>query len=103
MKLHHNLQLSTALLAGFTQTAVAACSASLKSSYPTPIVSDGWQAQLIFQDLSKPRSILFDSDGGLLVVQAGAGIVHLEFTDNGSTCLEVSKKTYLVNSTDVSI
>jgi archaellum component FlaF (FlaF/FlaG flagellin family) len=46
---------------------------------------------------------LFDSNGGLLVVQQGAGIVHLEFTDSGSTCLEVAKKNYLINSTAVSI
>jgi glucose/arabinose dehydrogenase len=98
-----DLQLSAALFVGFTQTAAAACSPALKSSYPTPIVSDGWQAQLIVQGLSKPRSILFDSNGGLLVVQQGAGIVHLEFTDSGSACLEVAKKTYLINSTAVSI
>jgi hypothetical protein len=83
--------------------AVAACSSTLKPSYPAPIVSDGWQAQLIAQDLSKPRSILFDSSGNLLVVEAGSGIVSLTFRDEGSTCLEVSQKTYLVNSTAVKI
>jgi glucose/arabinose dehydrogenase len=80
----------------------ATCSTILKASYPAPIVSDGWQAQLIAQNLSSPRSILFDNNGGLLVVQQGAGVVHLEFTDNGSVCLEVAKKTYLINSTAVS-
>ena len=101
MKLQNSLQITAALLAFFLQRAAAACSAALKSSYPTPIVSDGWQAHLIAQDLSSPRSILFDSNGGLLVVQQGHGIVHLEFTDSGSTCLEVSQKTYLINSTEV--
>ena len=104
MKLHLKLQITVALIVGCLQTAICAtCTTALKSSYPAPVVSDGWQAQLIVQNLTAPRSILFDSDGGLLVVQQGAGIVHLEFTDSGSTCLEVSKKTYLVNSTDVSI
>lgn len=101
MKLQINLTVSVALL---TETAVAAtCATTLKSSYPAPIVSDGWEAQLIVQGLSAPRSILFDSNGGLLVVQQGAGIVHLVFNDSGSTCLEVSKKTYLINSTAVRI
>ena len=46
--------------------------------------------------------MLFDGSGNLLVVQQGAGIVHLEFNDDGMMCLDVAKKTYLVNSTDVS-
>jgi hypothetical protein len=45
---------------------------------------------------------LFDGSGNLLVVQQGAGIVHLEFNDDGMMCLDVAKKTYLVNSTAVS-
>jgi glucose/arabinose dehydrogenase len=104
MKLHFNFCVSAALFVGLFNTAIAAtCSTVLKSAYPAPIVSDGWEAQLIVQGLTAPRSILFDSNGGLLVVQQGAGIVHLDFTDNGSTCLEVSKKTYLINSTAVRI
>jgi hypothetical protein len=58
---------------------------------------------LVAQGLNSPRSILFDSNGGLLVVQQGYGVVHLAFTDNGGTCLEVAKKTYLINSTAVSL
>lgn len=76
---------------------VATC--NLRASYPTPLVSNGWQAQLVAQDLSRPRSVLFDSNGHLLVVQAGSGILSLEFDDGGSTCLDVRRKTYLVNST----
>ncbi|TVY33621.1 L-sorbosone dehydrogenase [Lachnellula subtilissima] len=71
---------------------------SLKPSYPAPVVSNGWSAQLVAQNLTKPRGIIFDSAGNLLVVQQGAGIVHLELIDGGSTCLEVAKKTTLIDS-----
>jgi glucose/arabinose dehydrogenase len=56
---------------------------------------------MIAQNLTSPRSIIFDSNGGLLVVQQGAGIVHLQMADGGGTCLEVARKTYLVNSTSL--
>ena len=78
------------------------CPTNLKASYPAPVVADGWSAQLIVQGLKSPRSVLFDTAGNLLVVDEGSGIVHLQFTDHGSTCLEVSKTTYLINSTLVS-
>ncbi|RDW66313.1 soluble quino protein glucose dehydrogenase [Coleophoma cylindrospora] len=72
---------------------------SLTTSYATPIAGDGWSAALIANGLSGARSILFDSNGALLVVRSGTGIVHLTFTDGGGTCLEVANTTYLVNST----
>ena len=101
MKLRNNLQiylgLGTALLEG-----AQAATCNLKPSYSTPVVSNGWQAQLVANGLRSPRGIIFDSEGHLLVVQQGGGIVHLEFDDGGSTCLDVSKKTYLINSTLVS-
>jgi glucose/arabinose dehydrogenase len=103
MKLQNNLQIVLALSTANSQATIATtCPVSLKASYPTPIVADGWEAQLIVQGLKAPRSVLFDSNGGLLVVQQAAGVVHLQLTDNGSTCLEVSKTTYLINSTLVS-
>jgi len=104
MKVRNIMQILLALgIALLDSTLAATASCNLKASYPTPVVSDGWKAQLIVQGLKSPRSVLFDSSGNLLVVQAGAGIVHLEFTDGGSTCLDVAKTTYLVNSTDVRI
>jgi glucose/arabinose dehydrogenase len=91
------------LVAGFVLFGRSrAVTCNLTPSYPAPVVSDGWQAQLIAQDLESPRGLLLDSEGNLLVVQQGAGIIHLEFDDGGSTCLEVRRKTYLVNSTSVS-
>jgi hypothetical protein len=100
MKLRNRLQLFYLLF----QTSLAATpTCTLKPAYSAPVLSNGWQAQLIVQNLTSPRSVLFDGSGNLLVVQQGAGIVHLEFNDDGMMCLDVAKKTYLVNSTDVSL
>lgn len=103
MKLSLSLSLAnTALGAVFFRTVLAA-TCNLKPSYPTPLTADGWQAQLVATGLSKPRGIIFDTSGNLLVVQQGSGIVHLTFNDGGSTCLDVSKKTFLINATAVSV
>jgi hypothetical protein len=99
MKLRNSVQLFYLLF----QTSLAATpTCTLKPTYSAPVLSDGWQAQLIVQNLTSPRGVLFDGSGNLLVVQEGAGIVHLEFNDDGILCLDVAKKTFLVNSTDVS-
>jgi len=83
-------------------TSSSACP-TFSPAYPAPVVASGWQAQLIATGLSTPRSILFDSNGHLLVVQSGYGVVNLELADSGGTCISVANKTYLINSTDVSV
>jgi hypothetical protein len=55
----------------------------------------------VAQGLTKPRGIIFDTAGNLLVVQQGAGIVHLAFNDGGTTCLEVAKNMTLIDSPSV--
>ena len=79
-----------------------AANCNLKPSYPAPIVANGWQAQLVAQGLKSPRSIVFDSNGGLLVVQQGNGIVHLQLTGGGGACFNVAKKTTLIDNSSVS-
>jgi glucose/arabinose dehydrogenase len=92
------------LAAGLISTAAAAtCSNVLTPSYQTPVVAAGWQAQLITSGLKKPRSIAWDSAGGLLVLDSGNGIVRYTFTDNGDTCLEVASQNVIVDSAKVSI
>jgi len=95
------LQLSLATVLCLLETSLAA-TCNLKPSYLSPLVSNGWQAQLVAQGLTTPRSVSFDSSGHLLVLQRGIGITALEFDDGGSTCLDVRRTTYLVNSTIVS-
>ena len=101
MKILHNIPVSITLWAAVLQSTFAV-NCNLKPSYPAPIVANGWQAQLVAQGLKSPRSIVFDSKGGLLVVQQGNGIVHLQLTDSGGACFDVAKKTTLINDSSVS-
>lgn len=77
------------------------CTSTLTSSHPTPVVASGWSVQLVATGLARPRGILFDSNGALLVVQQGVGIVHLALNSSENFCVEVSKITNLVNSSAV--
>ena len=67
-----------------------------------PTVASGYRAALVATGLTKPRSIVFDSKGDLLVVQQGSGIVNLAFNDGGGTCLTVKTKTNLIQDKTVS-
>ena len=67
----------------------------------TPIAADGWSFKVVASGLNSPRGILFDGNGGLLVVQQGAGIIHLALNDSGGVNVGVSKTTNIVNSTAV--
>ncbi|KAL2139279.1 hypothetical protein VTI28DRAFT_5441 [Corynascus sepedonium] len=63
------------------------CSNILIPPYSPPVVARGWQAQLVADGLTKPRSIAFDKTGALLLVESGKGISRHVFTDQGGTCL----------------
>lgn len=78
------------------------CKKVIVPNYQAPRVAPGWQAQVVASGLKKPRSIEFDREGGLLVVDAGAGVFRLVFEDHGGTCLEEKERVLLVNNTAVS-
>ncbi|KAI3395227.1 hypothetical protein diail_1653 [Diaporthe ilicicola] len=84
-----------------TTSAAGACPTVLTPSYRAPVVGSGWTAQLIATGLTKPRSITFDQNGALLVVQQGSGIVRMTLTDNGGTCLVVNGTTTVVENSDL--
>ncbi|KAK3503937.1 soluble quino protein glucose/sorbosone dehydrogenase [Neurospora crassa] len=88
-----------ALAVGLSATAIAqtSCDKVLVPSYNLPVVAAGWQAQLIAGELTKPRSLQFDSSGALLVVESGKGITHHTLKDNGGTCISVSESKTLID------
>lgn len=79
------------------------CPTVLTPRFRAPVVGSGWTAQLIAANLTKPRGIIFDQSGALLVVQQGSGIVRLTFTDYGGTCLVVNETATVVDNPDVSL
>lgn len=97
----------TGLLASLAQILTAsaqnACPGALTPSYAQPVFAAGWTGSLIAKGLTRPRGMQLDSRGNLLVVQQGVGIVHLQFTDGGGTCLTLAKQTTLVTNSVVSI
>ncbi|KPM37874.1 hypothetical protein AK830_g8709 [Neonectria ditissima] len=103
--------LATAVAVAFTtsvlfvsSTAAAAsgsCSNDLTVAYDKPVAADGWSYRLVGDGFERPRGILFDTEGALLVVDSGVGIVHLSLQDDGGTCLQVKDKKTLVEDEDL--
>ena len=96
----------SALLASLALVLTASaqeCPGALVPNYAQPVFAAGWQGNLIAKGLSRPRGMQLDSLGNLLVVQQGVGIVHLQFTDGGGTCLTLAKQTTLITDNSVSI
>ena len=89
------------VLTGTAVNAADSCANTLSVSYPAPQVADGWTYRLIANGFTKPRGMVFDSEGGLLVVDAGSGLKHLTLKDDGGDCLTVNKQTTLVPNKDV--
>jgi hypothetical protein len=84
-------------------SAAGSCPTVLTSSgYGPPVVGSGYTAQLIATNLTKPRGLIFDKSGGLLVVESGVGITRLEFDDHGGTCLLKSVSSVVNRDSSVS-
>lgn len=91
----------SSLLSGIA-SAQQSCSNNLSVTYPAPVAASGWQFRLVANGFTRPRGIAFDSDGGLLVVESGAGVTHLTLDDEGGTCLTVKSKKRLIADENVS-
>jgi glucose/arabinose dehydrogenase len=59
-------------------------------------VADGWKYTLIGAGLNKPRSLLFDTEGHLLVLQAGLGLTAHTIGADG--CISSSKTVIQLNT-----
>ena len=83
------------------RVAASTCPAPVPALYPAPVVRDGYEARLVATGLKKPRGVIVDSKGRLLVVESGKGITHLTIKDDGWPCLSVERTTALVSMSDV--
>ena len=77
------------------------CASALQPSYPAPSLAPGYTAQLIATNLTKPRGLIFDSQGHLLVVQQQVGITSLVIQDEGDRCLKVSQKSEVIQNVNL--
>jgi hypothetical protein len=84
-------------------SAAGSCPTVLTSSkYGAPVVGSGYIAQLVLTGLTKPRGLIFDKSGALLVVESGVGITRVRFNDRGGTCLLQDNSSALIRDTSVS-
>ncbi|PWI68881.1 hypothetical protein PCL_01266 [Purpureocillium lilacinum] len=78
------------------------CPNKLKVSYEPPVAAKGWQYRLAAHGFKKPRSIAFDKDGALLVVDSGVGVFRLTVDqDQGETCVVTSQPKKIISSTEL--
>ncbi len=84
-------------------SAAGSCPTVLTSSdYDAPVVGSGYTAQLVVTGLTKPRGLIFDKSGALLVVESGVGITRIQFNDKGGTCLLKDQSSALIRDNSVS-
>lgn len=95
-----NALLSVAL-AALPSVLAQSCPNVLVPSYKLPRLASGWQGQLVVTGLKKPRSILVDAAGNLLVLEAGKGLTRITWNDNGGTCLSVAQSKLIINDAAV--
>ena len=96
--LHSFLCFVAAATPAASTPASSSCASALQPSYPAPSLAPGYTAQLIAANLTKPRGLVFDSEGHLLVVQQQVGIVSLEIQDKGDRRLKVSQKSDVIQN-----
>ncbi|KAF2739844.1 soluble quino protein glucose dehydrogenase [Polyplosphaeria fusca] len=73
--------------AAATTTAAPSCASSIAPKNGEPSVAPGWQVQVVKNELSTPRTILFDSEGHLLVLESGVGVTVMNLTQDEGGCV----------------
>jgi glucose/arabinose dehydrogenase len=93
---------SIALTASAQSTASSACSSTIAPQHAAPSVAPGFRVEVVANNLTRPRSIQFDSEGGLLVVEQAQGVRRLRLTGNGSCVRQDGNVENVVDNTNVS-
>jgi hypothetical protein len=96
------LQLLHLLLFSLAVAAQKTCSTELKSDIvKQPVIAKGFTFRLLTKSISKPRQMVFDKSGNLLVVESGKGITALTLKDEGGPCVSVGDQKLVVNDASV--
>lgn len=91
MKVTSPLLLSQAASLVYAQTSCLAPSGSIR-----PSVASGYALQVVATGLSKPRGLAFDSQGHLLVVEQGTGVISSHSIEEAGGCATVRNSTTVV-------
>lgn len=85
-----------------TSSTAISCPITISAAVAAPSVAAGFEASLVANGLYKPRGIAFDGHGHLLVLEQTAGIVALDLSDAGRSCVTSPSRHVVVNDTSVS-
>ncbi|PNY24759.1 Uncharacterized protein TCAP_05290 [Tolypocladium capitatum] len=78
------------------------CPNTLEVAYAPPVAAKGWQYRLAATGFKTPRSIAFDDDGGLLVVDSGVGVFRVTLDqDKGETCVVMGAPKKIISSAEL--
>lgn len=93
----------TLSILGLVAAAAASCPNDLQTPYPAPVADGNYTVRLVANaGLSKPRSLLFDNGGALLVLDSNVGVVRMTLEDHGGSCVTVANTTKVLEDKAVS-
>ncbi|PWW77035.1 soluble quino protein glucose dehydrogenase [Tuber magnatum] len=72
-------------------------------NYPSPSIADGYTYQLLTDQLNRPRNLIFDTDGNLLVSGDPDGIFVLRIREVGHGCVMYDGKTLLEGTSGLNL
>lgn len=78
-----------------------ACSSTIAPQNAAPSVALGFHVEVVANNLSRPRSIQFDSEGALLVVEASQGVRRITLTGDGSCVRQDGATQNLTDNTSL--
>lgn len=84
-------------------TESSTCSSTIAPQNAAPSVAPGFRVEVVANNLSRPRSIQFDSEGALLVVEQSQGVRRITLTDDGSCVRQDGAVQNLTDNTSVSL
>lgn len=80
------------------------CPNPLFTSYQTPSLAPGYGLQLLTQNITNPRHIIFDSAGNLLISGDPTGIIALVIEEFGSDgCVIIREQKLVVENGDLDL
>ncbi|CAG5156862.1 uncharacterized protein ALTATR162_LOCUS4655 [Alternaria atra] len=79
---------SVVLTAKAQSTAATACASPIAPQNGAPSVAPGFRVEVVANGLRNPRGIIFDREGGLLIVEQEHGVSRLRLTGDGA-CVRV--------------
>lgn len=92
------LTLGAALVGSAIAQSTTSCAAPSPSGSIRPSVASGYRLQVVASGLAKPRGILLDSSGNLLVVEQGSGVVSSHVLQDRNGCVTVQSSKNVTNS-----